>query len=58
VVDDGTDPGVIERAARLLEDGGCAALRVARLGLRQPDLRVVVLDDANDPVLAILRKEA
>jgi Holliday junction resolvase len=49
---------VFERAARLLEDGGCAALRVARSGLRQPDLRVVVLDDAADPVLAILRKEA
>ncbi len=58
VVDDGTDPGVFERAARLLEDGGCAALRVVRTGPQPPGLRIVVLDDAADPVLAILRKEA
>jgi hypothetical protein len=45
------------RAARLLERGGCAALRGSTVGQRHPELRVVVLDEQDDPVMAILRKE-
>jgi hypothetical protein len=57
IVDDSADTGVMERAARLLEEGGCVALRRSSTGQRHPDLRLVVLDESGDPTLALLRKE-
>lgn len=57
LVDETMEPGAIDRVARLLEQGGCAAVRGASSGRRDLDLRVIVLDESEDPALAILRKE-
>jgi hypothetical protein len=61
VVDPEAGPGSAVEAGRLLEDGGVLAVRMAGregiLGIGEAPLRLVTLDDREDPLLAILRKE-
>jgi hypothetical protein len=61
VVDSEVEPGSTEAAARLLDDGGILAARLAShaagLGAGEMPLRLLELDDREPPLLAILRKE-
>jgi hypothetical protein len=61
VVDPEAGPGSAVEAGRLLEDGGVLAVRMAGregiLGIGEAPLRLVTMDDREDPLLAILRKE-
>jgi hypothetical protein len=60
-VDSAAGSGSAAEAARLLEDGGILAVRLdgrhGSLGIGDAPLRLIALDDRQDPLLAILRKE-